>query len=183
MAASNRSGTEIVEGHRPYTIALNAVRASRCGLRSIIGKAISRGSRVGAWGTSSCRSSCSAAGWPILAYNPGKAEYPKASANYSDRLVASRAGHRRITNFLPTPMNRWTCYESPSEKDWSRIDFGKSSSFGGLNWPSTMTAAGCRLEGVRLGGLGRGSMEKVGGSQRWFPRFDGESWNSANFAP
>jgi hypothetical protein len=30
---------------------------------------------------------------------------------------------------LPTPTNRWTSYDSPSESDWLEIDFGKPVEF------------------------------------------------------
>ncbi len=33
------------------------------------------------------------------------------------------------TNFQPSPTNRWTSYESPNEKDWLEIDFGKPVTF------------------------------------------------------
>ena len=32
--------------------------------------------------------------------------------------------------YLPTPMNRWTSYESPNAVDWLDIDFGKAVSVG-----------------------------------------------------
>ncbi|CAN5466731.1 hypothetical protein BH11PLA2_BH11PLA2_20800 [soil metagenome] len=32
-------------------------------------------------------------------------------------------------NFLPTPTNRWTSYESPNKSDWLEVDFGEAKSF------------------------------------------------------
>ena len=32
--------------------------------------------------------------------------------------------------YLPTPMNRWTSYESPNAVDWLDIDFGKAVAIG-----------------------------------------------------
>ena len=32
-------------------------------------------------------------------------------------------------NFLPSPLNRWTSYESPNESDWLEIDFGAEKTF------------------------------------------------------
>lgn len=32
-------------------------------------------------------------------------------------------------NFLPTPVNRWTSYESPDPTDWLEIDFGAPKAF------------------------------------------------------
>ncbi len=33
------------------------------------------------------------------------------------------------TNFLPTPTNRWTSYESPNATDWLEVDFGEEKTF------------------------------------------------------
>ncbi len=65
-----------------------------------------------------------------LAWNPKPDGYPKASASYSDRFggkPASAIDGRTV--FLPTPMNRWTSYESPTETDWLEIDFGRDVEF------------------------------------------------------
>ena len=65
-----------------------------------------------------------------LAWNPKPDGYPKASASYSDRFggkPASAIDGRTV--FLPTPMNRWTSYESKSETDWLEIDFGRDVEF------------------------------------------------------
>ncbi len=65
-----------------------------------------------------------------LAYNPGDKPFPKASASHADRF-----GGRPMlaidgkTNFLPSPTNRWTSYESPNETDWLEVDFGSETEF------------------------------------------------------
>jgi hypothetical protein len=61
-----------------------------------------------------------------LAFNPGGSEFPKAVASYSDRFGGKpmSAIDGKII-YLPTPMNRWTSYESPNAVDWLDIDFGK----------------------------------------------------------
>ncbi len=65
-----------------------------------------------------------------LAYNPGDKPFPKASASHADRF-----GGKPIlaidgkTNFLPSPTNRWTSYESPNETDWLEVDFGAEKEF------------------------------------------------------
>ncbi len=65
-----------------------------------------------------------------LAFNDGSRAYPKATASFHDRFggVPKMAIDGR-TNFLPTPLNRWTSYESPNERDWFEIDFGKPTEF------------------------------------------------------
>ena len=32
-------------------------------------------------------------------------------------------------NFLPSPTNRWTSYESPNTTDWLEVDFGAEKTF------------------------------------------------------
>lgn len=66
-----------------------------------------------------------------LACNPQRGEFPKATASYTDRF----GGHPMSAIdgkiiFLPTPMNRWTSYESPHETDWLEVDFGKPQHVG-----------------------------------------------------
>ncbi len=65
-----------------------------------------------------------------LAYNSKPDGFPQASASFSDRfggVPASAIDGKTI--FLPTPMNRWTCYESKTESDWLVIDFGHEVEF------------------------------------------------------
>lgn len=66
-----------------------------------------------------------------LACNPGGSEYPKATASYSDRFGGKpmSAIDGKVI-YLPTPMNRWTSYESPNTVDWLDIDFGKATAIG-----------------------------------------------------
>jgi hypothetical protein len=68
-----------------------------------------------------------------LAYNPGPknggSEFPKANASHTSRFDRVETANDGITNFLPTPANRWTSYESPSATDWLEIDFGKAVEF------------------------------------------------------
>ena len=68
-----------------------------------------------------------------LAYNPDSkkagSEFPRASASHTSRFDRVETVNDGITNFLPTPANRWTSYESKSSSDWLEIDFGKSLEF------------------------------------------------------
>jgi hypothetical protein len=65
-----------------------------------------------------------------LAYNPGDKPFPKARASYSDRFGGKPdLAIDGRTNFLPTPFNRWTSYESPNGADWLEIDFGAGKAF------------------------------------------------------
>ena len=65
-----------------------------------------------------------------LAYRHPDSEYPKASCSYHDRFGGlPGSAIDGITNFLPSPINRWTSYESPNEQDWLQIDFGEPTTF------------------------------------------------------
>ncbi len=65
-----------------------------------------------------------------LAYNSTPGRYPKATASFSDRFGGTpQATLDGITNFLPTPMNRWTSFESKALTDSLEIDFGKEVEF------------------------------------------------------
>jgi hypothetical protein len=65
-----------------------------------------------------------------LAYNPGDKPFPKASASYADRFGGKPAlAIDGKINFLPSPVNRWTCYESPNKTDWLEVDFGVEKQF------------------------------------------------------
>ena len=65
-----------------------------------------------------------------LAYNPKPDGFPKASASFTDRFGGKPSSAiDGKTVFLPSPMNRWTSYESKSETDWLEIDFGREVEF------------------------------------------------------
>lgn len=66
-----------------------------------------------------------------IAFNAKREGFPKASASHFDRFGGNpwNAIDGKIV-FPPTPMNRWTSYESKEKTDWFEIDFGKSVTAG-----------------------------------------------------
>jgi hypothetical protein len=65
-----------------------------------------------------------------IAYNPGGKPFPKATASYADRFGGKpMSAIDGKTNFLPSPTNRWTSYESPNATDWLEVDFGGEKAF------------------------------------------------------
>lgn len=65
-----------------------------------------------------------------LAFNDGSKEFPRATSSHHDRFGGvPKSAIDGITNFLPSPTNRWTSYESKTESDWLEIDFGKPTEF------------------------------------------------------
>lgn len=67
-----------------------------------------------------------------LAYNPGGAPYPRASASYTSRFDRVERVNDGLVFHGPTPNNRWTAYESPNDSDWLEIDFGEPRTVGRL---------------------------------------------------
>ncbi|MCA9264532.1 MAG: discoidin domain-containing protein, partial [Planctomycetales bacterium] len=89
-----------------------------------------------------------------------------------------------VTNFLPTPTNRWTSYESPEESDWLEIDFGKQvecrrvelaiyDDRGGVQPPDSYTIQVHNGSGWR----------DVEGMRKTPERPAGSQWNVATFSP
>ncbi len=65
-----------------------------------------------------------------IAYNPGDKPFPKATASFADRFGGKpMSAIDGRTNFLPSPTNRWTSYESPNATDWLEVDFGEEKTF------------------------------------------------------
>jgi hypothetical protein len=86
--------------------------------------------------------------------------------------------------FAPTPMNRWTSYESPSESDWLEIQFGKPVEFsrielgiyddrGGVQPPKSYA-----IEVYR-----DGNWQRVEREEHRPEKPAGSQWNESRFAP
>lgn len=69
-----------------------------------------------------------------LAFNPKGEGFPKATASFHDvygGVPKSAIDGRSV--FLPTPMNRWTSYGSPTPTDWLEVDFGSPKEIGRID--------------------------------------------------
>ena len=65
-----------------------------------------------------------------LAYRAPDREFPKATASHFDRFGGRpELANDGLINFLPSPVNRWTSYESKDDRDWLEIDFGQTQQF------------------------------------------------------
>jgi F5/8 type C domain len=121
-----------IAGHRaiPFTFPETEVERVRITMQHAEGSR-SGLTEVEAWGSGSLPFTPALPPAGNLAFNSGKSEFPKATASYSDRFGGKpmSAVDGKII-FLPTPMNRWTSYESPNAVDWLEIDFGKAVSLG-----------------------------------------------------
>lgn len=121
-----------IEGHKPYSLRLRDTTLSR--FRVIFNHSLGRKTgltEIEAWGDAKLPLPPLPHPEGNIAYNAGTLEFPKATASYHDRFGGvPKSAIDGITNFQPTPTNRWTSYESPNEKDWLEIDFGKVVEFG-----------------------------------------------------
>lgn len=122
---------EKIEGHRPTTLTLDGSlrRSLRIQVKAIPGQAIGL-TEIEVWGTSALPYPIAPPPKENLAFRAPDREFPKTSASHSDRFggVATHANDGK-TIFTPTPLNRWTSYESKTERDWLAIDFGKEVEF------------------------------------------------------
>ncbi len=118
-------------GHRPTIVRFTTIEATK--LRVTLhhrtdGK--SGLTEIEAWGDATLPLESVPPPAGNLAYNPKADGVPKASASFTDRFGGKpQSAVDGITNFLPSPMNRWTSYESKSATDWLEIDFGKEVEF------------------------------------------------------
>lgn len=119
-------------GDRPYTLKFPPMKMQR--LRAVIRHA--PGARSGltefeAWGTGKLPyEPAPRAPGNLAAHRTGDA-FPKAAASHTDRFGGDPAAalDGKII-FLPTPMNRWTSYESGNPDDWFQLDFEKPETVG-----------------------------------------------------
>ena len=120
-----------IQGHRPYEVEFNIVKTRKLRVTLHHREGSKSGlTEVEAWGDAMLPLDSVPPPSGNVAYNPTGRGYPKASASHSDRFGGNPPNSiDGITNFLPTPMNRWTSFESNSPTDWLEVDFGKRTKF------------------------------------------------------
>ena len=120
-----------------------------------------------------------------LAFNDGVSEFPKASCSHHDIYGGvPQSAIDGVTNFQPSPINRWTSYGSPNKSDWLQIDFGKEVEFRRVEMA---------IYDDRGGVQAPNSYELQRWSEgKWVPILDvqltpekpaGSQWNTATFPP
>jgi hypothetical protein len=113
-------------GHRPETVTFPATDVQRLRVVLTHAKTGKAGlTELEIWGDAVTPFTPAPPPAGNLAFNAKREGFPKASASFSDRYggTPDKAIDGRII-FLPTPMNRWTSYGSPSDTDWLEVDFG-----------------------------------------------------------
>ena len=120
-----------IMGKRANTLRFNAIETSKLRVTLVHAQGKYSGlTELEVWGESRLPISLPPPPSGNLAYRAPSAEFPRASASYHDRFGGiPQAAIDGITNFLPSPINRWTSYESPNQQDWLEIDFGQDQSF------------------------------------------------------
>ncbi len=178
--------TEPVKGHRPHTIAVNGLKTNKLRVEFTHAGSKRTGlTEIEVWGESQLPLPPVPPPAGNLAYNDGSKPFPRATASHHDRFGGvPKSAIDGITNFLPTPTNRWTSYESKTGTDWLEIDFGGAKEFrrvelaiyddrGGVQKPQSYELETWDGQAWRPIDDVRKSPEKPAGSQ----------WNSASFKP
>lgn len=119
------------EGHRPFALRFEKRKVRKLRVSLTHDGAWRSGlTEIEAWGDAVLPVPAVPPPEGNLAFNDGSKEYPRASSSHHDRFggVPKSAIDGR-TNFLPSPTNRWTSYESKNKSDWLEIDFGRETEF------------------------------------------------------
>lgn len=175
-----------IEGHRPYTLQVPQLITSKLRITLVHNGIFRSGlTELEVWGKAKLPLDKLPHPAGNLAYNDGTKQFPIAIASYHDRFGGvPRSAIDGITNFSPSPTNRWTSYESPNEKDWLEIDFGKPTEFrrielaiyddrGGVQTPTNYEILAWQQD----------AWKPVDGFNCSPQQPTGNQWNSARFNP
>ena len=88
------------------------------------------------------------------------------------------------TNFLPTPVNRWTSYESPSSTDWFEINFGREIEFRRVELAIYDDRGGVQAPlSYRIEAWLNEAWKPIADTKKTPERPQGSVWNEARFSP
>jgi hypothetical protein len=181
-----RSKQIAIEGRRPYTLQIEPMELSRFRVTLTHANGFKSGfTELEAWGNGKLPLEALPHPEGNLAFNDGTKEFPKVTASYHDRFggVPASAIDGK-TNFLPTPTNRWTSYESPNERDWLEIDFGREVEFGRVELAIYDDRGGVQTPlNYDIEVWLDGSWQTLGEVKRSPDKPAGSHWNSATFKP
>ncbi len=178
--------TTAIEGRRPYTLNVPQLVTSKLRITLVHDGEFRSGlTELEVWGKAKLPLEQLPHPAGNLAYNDGTKKFPVATASHHDRFGGvPRSAIDGVTNFLPTPTNRWTSYESPDQKDWLEIDFGMPTEFrrielaiyddrGGVQPPTDYDIQTWQ----------QNAWKPVEGLDRSPKKPTGNQWNSARFNP
>ena len=121
-----------VVGHKPTSIALKQVSLEKVRVTMQHASGGKSGlTEIEAWGPATLPLKAASPPAGNHAYNDGSAPFPQATASHSDRFggLPKNAIDGKVV-FPPTPMNRWTSYESPNAQDWIQVEFKEPRKIG-----------------------------------------------------
>jgi hypothetical protein len=174
------------EGRRPHTFKFESLKARKLRLNMVHADGYRSGlTEIEVWGDATLPLAPVPAPPGNLAYNDGSREYPRATASHFDRFGGvPKSAIDGITNFLPTPTNRWTSYESKTETDWLEIDFGKSVQFRRVDLAIYDDRGGVQTPlKYELEYWNGQTWEPIPQATKKPEKPAGSQWNAATFAP
>ena len=129
--ADQRRTPETPTGRRANTVRFPELRTSKVRVRLVHADGGRSGlTELEAWGRAKPPVDPAPEPPGNLARRREGADFPKTSASFTSRFDKVEEANDGRISFLPTPRNRWTCYESPNAEDWLAIDFGKPTTVG-----------------------------------------------------
>jgi len=119
------------EGHRANTIRFPALETDKVRAVFTHGSAGQTGlTEFEIWGPGERPYTAAPPPAGNLALNQKGEGFPQATASHHDTFGGlPRLAIDGRTGYLPTPVNRWTCYGSKSTSDWLEVDFGSPKEF------------------------------------------------------
>ena len=173
-------------GHRPAVVRIAPIETTKLRATLHHGAAGKSGlTEFEAWGEATLPLAPAPPPAGNLAYNPQPDGFPKATASFTDRFGGKpQAALDGITNFLPSPMNRWTSYESKSETDWLEIDFGQETEFRRIELAIYDDRGGVQPPTSYVIQFWTGTeWRDVSNAQKSPEQPSGSQWNAARFDP
>ena len=118
-------------GRRANTIGLEPVETSRLRIELTHKPGSFSGlSEIEAWGDAKLPLEPAPPPKDNFAYRAPGEEFPKAAASHTSRFDKVEMANDGIVSFSSSPHNRWTSYESKTDRDWLEIDFGAEREVG-----------------------------------------------------
>lgn len=177
---------EKIEGHRPVTFHFTPKEIRKIRATLIHAEGYKAGlTELEIWGDAHLPLPALPHPQGNLAHNDGSQRFPSISASHHDRFGGlPELAIDGITNFLPTPTNRWTSYESPNVEDWLEIDFGKQTEFRTVELAIYDDRGGVQApESYEIQVWKNEQWQSVIGLKKNPPAPAGSQWNSVTFEP
>ncbi|TWU02207.1 discoidin domain-containing protein [Stieleria varia] len=174
------------EGHRPHSFHFEPLEFQKFKVTLTHADGFNSGlTELEAWGKAVLPLSRIPARAGNLAFNDGVSEFPKATCSHHDVYGGvPQSSIDGVTNFQPSPMNRWTSYGSPNPSDWLQIDFGKKVEFRRVEIAIYDDRGGVQApQSYELQRWFGGKWTPISGVKYSPEKPVGGQWNTVTFAP